>query len=187
VTVGAPATVVLLNGVGSVGKSSIARALQRIAGRPFLHLQMDGFLDMLPEACLGSPEGMVFEPLTEDGHPSVAIHTGPVVDRALAGMRHAVAAMADQGNDLIVDEVATAVEMADYRRLLAGHRLHTVGVLAPLAILEERERLRGDREIGLARWQFPRLHRGIAYDLEIDAAEATAEDCAQRIKRAFDL
>jgi chloramphenicol 3-O phosphotransferase len=44
------ARIVLLNGVGSVGKSSIAKALQAITSEPFLHVQMDAFLDMLPEA-----------------------------------------------------------------------------------------------------------------------------------------
>ncbi|MGH6929884.1 MAG: phosphotransferase-like protein, partial [Dongiaceae bacterium] len=34
------ARIVLLNGAGSVGKSSIARALQTIATEPFLHVQM---------------------------------------------------------------------------------------------------------------------------------------------------
>ena len=47
---GGPARVVLLNGAGSAGKSSIARALQAIAGRPLLHVQMDAFFDMLPPA-----------------------------------------------------------------------------------------------------------------------------------------
>jgi len=43
------AKIVLLNGVGSAGKSSIAKALQAITVEPFLHVQMDAFLKMLPE------------------------------------------------------------------------------------------------------------------------------------------
>jgi chloramphenicol 3-O-phosphotransferase len=42
------ATIVLLNGVGSAGKSSIARALQQITAEPFLYVQMDTFIEMLP-------------------------------------------------------------------------------------------------------------------------------------------
>ncbi|MGN6146630.1 MAG: phosphotransferase-like protein, partial [Mesorhizobium sp.] len=34
-------TILLLNGVGSAGKGSIARALQAITREPFLHVQMD--------------------------------------------------------------------------------------------------------------------------------------------------
>ena len=41
--------VIILNGIGSVGKSSMAKALQAITSKPFLHVAMDAFLDMLPE------------------------------------------------------------------------------------------------------------------------------------------
>jgi chloramphenicol 3-O-phosphotransferase len=42
--------IVVLNGIGSVGKSFVAKALQALVTEPFLHVQMDAFLDMLPEA-----------------------------------------------------------------------------------------------------------------------------------------
>ncbi len=53
--------VIVLNGVGSVGKSSTARALQRITVEPFLHVAMDAFLEMLPEVMLGHMDGLIFE------------------------------------------------------------------------------------------------------------------------------
>ena len=53
--------VVLLNGVSSVGKGSVAKALQRIASRPMLHVQMDAFLEMMPPGTFGAPEGYTFE------------------------------------------------------------------------------------------------------------------------------
>jgi chloramphenicol 3-O phosphotransferase len=85
------ATIVLLNGVGSAGKSSITRALQRIASRPFLHVAMDTFLDMLPPPFLNHPDGLQLTP-TANG---VAIHAGPVVQRLLDGMRRAIASRHD--------------------------------------------------------------------------------------------
>ncbi|MFZ0017309.1 MAG: hypothetical protein WAL10_08230 [Acetobacteraceae bacterium] len=48
----------------------------------------------------------------------------------------------------------------------AQHEVHFVGLFAPLDVLEARERQRGDRLIGLARWQYHRVHSGIAYDLD---------------------
>ncbi|MEZ5775361.1 MAG: chloramphenicol phosphotransferase [Hyphomicrobiaceae bacterium] len=177
----APGRVILLNGVGSAGKSSIARALQVVARETFLHVAMDAFLDMLPAALFDHPEGLVFETRTVDGRPEVVIHTGPAAERALVGMQHAVVAMAQAGNNLIVDDVMLGDTMAEYRRLLAGIVNHAVGVHAPLDVLEARERARGDRMIGLSRWQFPRVHAGIAYDLEIDTASATPEACARLI------
>jgi len=175
--------VVILNGVGSVGKGSTARALQAIARDPWLHLQMDSFLEMLPPGLWGHADGIVFRP----GAAGTAIETGPVAVRLLDGLRRAVAALAAAGNDLIVDEVMEAPEATDYRRLLAGHELHLVGLHAPLAVLEARERARGDREPGLARWQFDRLHRGIAYDLELDTGQATPEEVARQIAARFEL
>jgi chloramphenicol 3-O phosphotransferase len=82
-------------------------------------------------------------------------------------MRHAIAAMAHDGNDLIVDDVMLGRDAAQqYRELLAQHEVHFVGLFAPLDVLEARERQRGDRLIGLARWQYHRVHSGIAYDLD---------------------
>ena len=180
--------VIILNGVGSVGKSTAARALQTVSAKPLLHVSMDAFLDMLPEAMLGHPDGLLFDPLDEAGLPSVAIRTGPVLDRAMRGMRHAVAAMAGQGNSLVVDDVMTREgQDQEYRALLSAFDTRLVGLFAPLDVLEARERQRGDREIGLARWQYGRVHRGVVYDLEVDAAAASPLEIARLIRDAFGL
>ena len=179
--------VVLLNGAGSAGKTSIAKALQDIAADVFLHVSMDAFLDMLPAASLGHPDGISFETTEDDGHPSVVISTGSAGERAFRGMRHAIAAMARQGNNLIVDDVMLHGQMAEYRRLLTDCTLFTVGVFAPLDVLEARERQRGDRMIGLARWQYQRVHAGMRYDLEVDTGRSPPLACATLIKQRFGL
>lgn len=180
--------IIILNGIGSVGKSSTAKALQSFIADPFLHVQGDAFLEMLPASMMGHPDGIVFEQTIEDGQPSIVIEMGIVMDKAMRGMRSAVAAMAKEGNNLIVDDVM--IDPADqehYRKALKGFDVHFVGLFAPLDTLEQRERDRGDRLIGLARWQWDRVHKGITYDLEIDTSEASAVDCARRIATAFDL
>ena len=181
------ATVILLNGVGSAGKSSIAKALQSITAEPFLHVAMDAFLDMMPARYWDHPDGVVFETVRQDGKPAVVIKSGPVVDRALLGMRHAVAAMARAGNNLIVDDVLVENEMAEYASLLADVTFHAVGVFAPIDVLEARERERGDRLVGLARWQYDRVHHRKRYALEIDTGNATPMECATLIKQLFGL
>jgi chloramphenicol 3-O phosphotransferase len=60
-------------------------------------------------------------------------------------------------------------------------------VHAPLNVLEERERQRGDRLIGLARWQYDRVHEGMTYDLEVDTASVSALECAELIRQKFRL
>lgn len=180
--------IVILSGIGSVGKSSTAKTLQAITAKPFLHVAMDAFLDMLPEKMLAHPDGLLFEPAQDGGKPIIAIRTGPVLERAMCGMRHAVAAMAEQGNSLIIDVVMIEARIAqEYRALLRSFDLRLVGLFAPLDVLEARERARGDRELGLARWQHGRVHRDVAYDLEVDTAAATPAECARLIRDTFGL
>ncbi|MBZ9742408.1 MULTISPECIES: phosphotransferase-like protein [unclassified Mesorhizobium] len=181
------ARIVLLNGVGSAGKSSTAKALQGITTEPFLHVQMDSFLEMLPDALQDHADGLAYETVRQDGKPSVVIRTGPVGEKTLRGMRHAVAAMAGQGNNLIVDDVLCNGEIQEYIDLLSDFDLHLVGVMAPLNVLEAREALRADRLPGLARWQFERVHEGIRYDLEVDTSVHSPLECARRIQQRFQL
>jgi chloramphenicol 3-O phosphotransferase len=52
-------------------------------------------------------------------------------------------------------------------------------------VIERREQARGDRTLGLARWQYDKVHAGMAYDLELDTSDATPEALAGQIKAAF--
>ena len=109
------------------------------------------------------------------------------MDRLLRGMRRSVAAMATDGLDLVVDDVFWGDELADYRALLAPFDFHAVSLVAPLEVLEERERARGDRDLGLARWQFGRVAAGHSFDLTIDTSRARPDECAALIKQTFRL
>ncbi|MEO8107046.1 MAG: chloramphenicol phosphotransferase [Actinomycetes bacterium] len=180
-----PGQVVLLNGVGSVGKSAIAKAMQAVTTDPYLHVPMDSFLDMLPAESFGRPEGLTFEESLVDDSPVIHIRTGTFAELTFHGMRQAVAAMSSVGLNLIVDDVVIAREVAEYRALI--DRLHVVKVTAPLAVLEQRERLRGDRIVGLARGQHPVLHADIVYDLTVRTESASPEECAHLIAATFGL
>jgi chloramphenicol 3-O phosphotransferase len=175
-------TVILLNGVGSAGKTSIARALQDILAGVWLHVPMDAFIEMLPKHLQDDPCTFHYLDVAgDDGPPAIAIHTGKAGELLLDGMRRAVAAMARVGNDLIVDDVLIGDGLADYEAHLAGVRLLKVGVLAPLEVLEAREAARDDRMTGLARWQFPRVHMGAHYDLEVESSTASPREAADAL------
>jgi chloramphenicol 3-O phosphotransferase len=180
--------IIILNGVGSVGKSSTAKQLQSITRLPFLHVQGDSFLEMLPPRLFGHPEGIIFKQLGEGPEASIEIRMGSAMSRLLSGFRHSVAALAADGNNLIVDDVM--LEAADqqlYAAALAQFNVRYVALYAPLEILELRERERKDRLVGLARWQFERVHLGIEYDLEIDTAIQTPKEVAAQIAEAFNI
>ena len=123
----------------------------------------------------------------EENRSLIVIKTGPVGERALRGMRHAIVAMEEEGNNLIVDDVLLGSEKKEYADLLSPFEPYTVGVKAPLDVLEGRERERGDRLIGLARWQFDKVHQGMIYDLEVDTSSAPPLECAALVKQRFQL
>jgi chloramphenicol 3-O phosphotransferase len=177
--------IILLNGVGSSGKTSLARALQAASKDPFLHVQMDAFIAMLPARYLSDRDGFTFASSTVDGKSVVSIQSGPVTQRAMRGMRHAMVALASEGNNLIVDEVLLGEEKNDYARLFEPFQLITVGVHCSLQVLEERERQRGDRLVGLARWQYEKVHAGMTYSVTVDTSEASPEECAQVVMRTL--
>lgn len=176
--------IVVMNGVSSVGKTSVAKAIQNHASRAFLHVQMDDFLRMLPRRAFDSQDGLVFKRI--DSH-TIDVQSGDLVERALAGMRNAVASMAECGNNMVVDDIFFTDEDADYRRLLKQYDFQLVGLSAPLEVVQERERIRGDRDIGLAKGQYDRVHTGRVYDLEMDTSENSPDQIAQEICEAFSL
>ena len=188
------ATVILLNGVGSAGKSSLAEALQSMTQQPFLHVEMDSFLKMIPERFLNHPDGLSFETHAKPTGVETIVTCGKVAATVLNGMRRAVAAMACAGNNLIVDEVifgetdtGSSTPMAQYRTQLEPYDFRVVGVFAELDVLERRERERGDRVIGLSRWQYERVHAGMNYDFSVHTDTASPFECAEQIRDRFGL
>jgi len=177
----APARIVLLNGPGSVGKSSVAVALQAITARPLLHLSMDRFCEMLPANLQDHDNTFRFETRIVDGHPMTEVTTGVTGATLLAAMRRTVAVLADAGFDVVVDDVWLEGEPADYATLLSGHRVFRVGLTADLATLEAREAARSDRQPGLSRAQIVRVHAGVSYDLVIDMSATAPQEAARRI------
>lgn len=176
--------VIVLNGVSSVGKSSVAKAIQQSAKKPFLHVQMDDFLSMLPPRAIEQEHGLVFRRIDSK---TIDVQSGYIVKRALEGMRYAIAAMADRGNHMIVDDVFFDSEDTEYRQLLGQFDFRLIGLFAPLDVVRNRELVRGDREIGLAQGQFERVHKGRTYDLEVDTSQAPPDAIARSICEAFGL
>lgn len=181
------ARIILLNGPGSVGKSTVARALQSISNKPLLHVAMDMFIEMLPDHLQNAPETFQFRTGEVDGRPVTEVTTGAAGAALMRAMRDAVAALATAGFDLVVDDVWLAGEPADYRRLLAGHRIWRIGLTAPLAVLEGRERARGDRLPGLSRAQIDLVHCGNRYDLFLDTGVLMPDEIARQIAGTIGL
>jgi chloramphenicol 3-O phosphotransferase len=168
-----PATIILLNGVSSSGKTSIARILQRTLDAPYFQVSIDAFEDMLPER-YGEGGAFAWE---------------AIFPRMLGGFHRSIAALASAGANLIVDHVMVhregwASTLADCLTVLEPFPVYFVGVRCSLDEAKRREQARGDRYIGTAERQFPLTHRHNLYDIEVDTTDTSPDACAERI-RAF--
>lgn len=179
--------IILLNGVSSSGKSSVARALQDVWSTPLLHIGVDTFIDMMPARFCGEgPEaryGLQFLTVQAQDGPIVEIRQGRYAKRLFAGMVGAIGALARAGNDIIVDEVLFGDDMLRmYVRELRGRAVYFIALTCPLEVVERRERERGDRFINSARAQFPLVHGPTrSYDLELDTSLAAPHQLAGAI------
>lgn len=179
---------IYLNGATSAGKSSIARVLQELLQEPYLHVEMDAFLLMMPGRYLGSEEtakeGFYWkESYDNEGQKIIEIEIGSIGKRLRSGMYGSWVALLNAGNNLIVDDVNFGRDQVDVvKELLASYHSIFVGVKCELSELERREKRRGDRVLYTARAQYALVHRNVIYDYEVDSTTFSTIECAKQIK-----
>jgi chloramphenicol 3-O phosphotransferase len=178
-------TIILLNGTSSAGKSSVAVALQRILPAPALLFGADMLGLICPPAYAGgahAAEGVSWEPVPGSDPPSTAMLFGPYGHALVTGLHRAVATFARLGHTVLVDHILQErAWLLDCLAVWRGLPVLAVGVRCPLAVAEQRERERGNRVLGVARWQSSRVHAGLRYDLEVETAEQRPRACAEQI------
>lgn len=104
------------------------------------------------------------------GHLAYQVQAGPFAEKVTESLKDIVKLLASQGYNLIIDDVSIgAVEVEKWKKALENYCVLYVGIIAPLEILEERERARGDRFLGGARGQYFKVHENVSYDLTIDS------------------
>lgn len=179
------ARIILLNGASSSGKSAIAFELQRLFKDPYMHVGIDTVFSMIPSKCKRKDPcrlmAFVWDPIHAET-PEVTISVGPLGHRIMSGFHRACAAMCRSGLNLVIDHVLIDKAWArECRSLFSPFDYHFVGVLCPIDVLEIRERERGDRQIGLARFTALHAHTGNEYDLTVNTAAFSARECAEQI------
>ena len=153
--------VIFLNGTSSSGKTTIAKRLQENFQEPYLHVSIDAFLHQLPTAFL-----------TED-----ALLTREL-PRLLAAFNSSSAAIARAGNNIVVDTVLQEPSwVAPCVMAFEGLEVVFVAIRCSLQELVAREKARSDRRLGMARYQYDRVHLCGIYDVELDTSVVALEEC----------
>lgn len=164
-----PFDIIWLNGTSSSGKTTLAKELQSLLDDHFLHVCFDTFYQMLPGH---------FQPLT----PADSKY----VEKVHLGLEYAIPALARAGNRLIVDYPFHYPDsLPRCLALVSDYRVLYVGVFCPVEILEQRERARGDRKIGLARRQASVVHVSSEYDVQVDTYQLSPNQAARNVVSAL--
>lgn len=148
--------IILLDGESSSGKSTLARGLQARLVLPFWHFSIDHLVaaEVLPKARIQSGEFRMHD-LRQ-----------PFFD----GFHRCVPALAEAGNNLLVEHIVETEEWLLRLLRLIGHLdVFTVRVRCPLPELERRERARGDRRIGEAREDYESAREFGIHDIDVDS------------------
>lgn len=151
--------VIFISGASSSGKTTLAAGLQQKLPEPFLHVQMDSFISMLPP----DSDWSLFR-------------------KMVRGMNRSILAMAEEGNNLIVDTVLFERDwLLQCLELLHEHYVLFIGLHCPLGELERRERTRGPSGQGYARQQLKGIHKDRIYDIELDTGALEPLACEERV------
>jgi len=184
--------IIYLNGPSSCGKTTIAKALQDSFDEPFLHVGIDKLIGFMPAKInnwVGGPAPLGFSweaDADTTGHPIYHIKAGPFAKKITRSLKDVALLLASQHYNLIIDDVAFgAIEVEEWRQVLKDYKVLYVGVVAPLEVLEKRERIRGDRLLGGARGQYYKVHENVSYDIEIDTHAQTIQENVNKIKDAL--
>ncbi len=174
--------ILILNGTSSAGKSTLAKALQEVLDPPHLHIGIDTYIFALPQRYLRPPLWSEIQEYVYHDDALVAVRFGDLGHQLFAAMHESVAGLARSGFSVIVDHVLLDdVILRDCVETLADLPVWFVGVRCPMHVVEQREQDRADRTLGQARAQSHTVHAGKTYDVEVDTALLSPEECAAQV------
>jgi len=184
-----PATLIVLNGASSAGKSSIARALQDLWPRPLLVTGLDTYIGGWPSKFTkfigenGSPSEQTVGLRVVPGRgpePSWIFESGEQFNVLMRLVHRAWASYGEGGIDQVVDH-AIFEESLRLDALVTLAHAFWVGVMCDMDELVRRETQRGDRPTGFASGTSAVVHEGMTYDLVVDSTSTSSEQLAQQI------
>lgn len=177
--------IILLLGIGSSGKSTVATELQKAEVNGYQIVGFDyAVLDLDKKYWPGGTheqEGFhVVNVMTVHGETPELI-AGPVGKDFLKKMIDDIIRLADQGNNLIIDTVLSDQEYQQLLDALSKHTVLKVGLKPPLEIVIEREDKRHDRRSGTAKAAYHQFYDNKTFDLVIDTHKTPPLESARLI------
>lgn len=179
--------IIFLNGCGSSGKTSIAKAIGHESPELWLSFGVDTFIDMIPFGRIDPY--LKFIPGHNERGPLTHVESGAEGGKLFSVMPQFAEMLATCGNNLIIDEVLFDEEaLKAYAQQLKGHTVYYIGVFCDLAVMQEREVLRRDRCVGLSNDQIDRVHQGVlnSYDFTVDTTAISPFEAARLILKFVD-
>jgi chloramphenicol 3-O phosphotransferase len=184
-----PASIVVLNGASSSGKTTLARALQDLWPSPLLLTGIDAFIFGWPDtyATYPSDDGSLAAPNSGvrivpglGPAPSWIPEFGDDFHSMMRLAHESWALISNGGFNLVIDHVLIDPTLRKQARdTLVG--AFWVGVTCDVDELIRRETARGDRHVGFASGTSAVVHQEMSYDLVIDSTATSSEFLARQV------
>jgi len=159
--------IIILNGVSSSGKTTLAKALQNKLSVPYFNMDVDVFCLMAPEAFTKDDNTLQWE--------------------FTSNMFQVVKLYSDMGYNLIVPCVFWYDELLEKCvSLLHSYPVMFVHVKCPVNELQRREEERGDRPKGLAEFLINQIIPKDTYDITLDTLNNSTDECVDQIIMLLD-
>lgn len=159
--------IILLNGVSSSGKTTLAKELVKLLPGHF-HLSIDEFDHIIDRMEDRAAQRLIPVPTETFFHRNIAMFS-------------------DHGVNLVVDQILhDEASLRDCLRTLRDYPVFFVGVHCSPRELEQREKERGDRRIGLSNSQSNFVHKqNEIYDIEVNTSIECTESCAVAVVNTY--
>ncbi len=191
-------TIILIGGLSSSGKTSVARELQKLYAQQstaYLHVPIDAFMQFLPEQWFSmnahakierQESGITFIDQRDAHGPKTKIQVGPVAMQLLQCYFPTLKLLAQNGNNIISDAVFNSDFLKYGMNQLEGFRVFSIGIRCSLEITQAREFARGAADggyIGLSRWYAEETDANThdLCDLIVDTSNKSPQEAAREI------
>jgi len=161
--------IIVIDGASSSGRTSLTKRFAQASSERYCACHIDEFIRKLPVQIWGRCSD------TDAGWAEIGMMFNTFLFDV--SQRH---------DRIVADGYYKQDEARDHLFSLFGReRVFYVQLFCELEELERRERLRGDRRLGLARSQFDSIYAFTDYDIRVDSTDASVEDCASQLAMAI--